>query len=381
MNARPVRAMPDSVSAQRSRSPADGTNGSVTASRRARAPARRRRVSVRCGRRARPRAPWRGAAERRRGSRAPLAQLPSVVGIDLRGVDLRPLDERVEVGELAARPTRPGRPRARRPTRAGRLPPAEPRVVVRAVVSSRRARHGLEQVGAPDRALHDDRLRRVHRTAAARAARRRGPRGARRVRRPPARAPDSGRRRRGPRPPRPPARSRMTYNTSCLLDRRPFRFSVGGVTGCSPQSNVTWLVSREQRGAQRVDRQRVGDLLAEAVAQVEHVDDTVARRRHDRLRHVEVEIGEHRRDAREQPDVVGRVHLDHGRERRRVEVDDARGRRASDASTAVGPVPPGALAQLLVERDARPTSAPSSVVARSDRVRRRRRGGRSGRCR
>ena len=58
------------------------------------------------------------------------------------------------------------------------------------------------------------------------------------------------------------------------------------------------------------------------VAQVEDVDDPVADGGDERLPDVEVEVDEHRRDAREETDVVGRVHLDHGRRRRRVGVDE-----------------------------------------------------------
>ena len=93
------------------------------------------------------------------------AQRPGGVGIDLRGADPRALDERVELGELAADP----------PDRVGlqlvvpyaprRLPAAEPAVVMGAVVTPRCAVDRREQVGAPDRPFHDDGLRRVDRPA------------------------------------------------------------------------------------------------------------------------------------------------------------------------------------------------------------------------
>ena len=92
-----------------------------------------------------------------------LTQLAGVVGVDLRRVDLSPGGERVEIGQLAAQPLdRVGRELVVPLTPSG-LPAAEPRVVVGSIVTARRPRNRLEQVGTPDRALHRDALRRVHR--------------------------------------------------------------------------------------------------------------------------------------------------------------------------------------------------------------------------
>ena len=233
VNARPVRAMPDSVSAQRSSSPADGTNGSVTASRRGRAPARRTRRSRRAAFASSPACTL--ARSRRTTSRisgtASRSCRASSGSISEASISPR-VDERVEVGELAAHPLDRVGLRARRPTRAARAPSRgteggdgcgrDSRVRLPPSRAGRHARSGVPRRWAAPSTP----------TRGARAARRRGPRAARRARRPPAPAPGWDRRRRDRRPPRLPARSRM--RTTRVMPPRWCRSacSVGGTPRC-----------------------------------------------------------------------------------------------------------------------------------------------------
>ena len=84
-------------------------------------------------------------------------------------------------------------------------------------------------------------------------------------------------------------------------------------------------VSRPARSASSSSAmRRSSSLRPSVVADVEGVDDPGAERRDLRQVHVELELGEGSRDVEEQPDAVGRAHLDHGEEVGRVVVDVTR---------------------------------------------------------
>ena len=152
-----------------------------------------------------------------------------------------------------------------------------------AVVTSRFAFDGLEEVGAPDGSLDDDGLRRVDRAVQL------GPiddadlephaalgallAGARSGIDEEEIADHHAH----------PLEAECIQHDECLLgDEVPQQRRSQAPTPASVERDLTGE-TRQQRGTQRVDGQRIGELLAKAVAEVEHVDDAVARRRHDRL--------------------------------------------------------------------------------------------------
>ena len=229
MNASPVRAIPDSVSAQRSRSPADGTNGSVTASRRGRALARRLLGSPRA---AVASSPARTLARSRRTT----SRISGTVSRSWRASSASISD-----ASISPRPTRASRSESCRPTHStgsaasssshSRRPGSHPRNrgwwCVRswlpgapATVSNRSAR----QIGRSTTM----RLRRVDRARGARAARStrtssRTPRSA-----PSWPSPGLGSTKKRS-PTTTPTRSKPNaYNTRCLHDRTLPPCSVGG---------------------------------------------------------------------------------------------------------------------------------------------------------
>src|SRR5258708_40239440 len=74
--------------------------------------------------------------------------------------------------------------------------------------------------------------------------------------------------------------------------------------------------TRLEGGSKGLDGVWISEPTTGGVAQVEHVDDSIAEGGHDGLRHVEIQLGERPGHRGEEADVVRRVHLDHRGERR-----------------------------------------------------------------